>query len=186
MTSLSTSPKKKADVYAEILFEFASKNDDANYVVCVRNNLKSVIELVNQNVEVRSSLESNDVDVSSKESLVCALCIDSDDVLKQVLKNMAKEGDFAILRHVLRRFEERIALELKLCIVDVVTAVELDDNLRNLIKNKTKSELGIDAILNETIDKSIIGGIIMSVNGKCIDASMITQLNHARSVLKAS
>ena len=68
----------------------------------------------------------------------------------------------------------------------MTTSVELNDALREQIKDKAKRELGMDAILNEKIDASILGGIIMSVNGKCIDASMITQLNRARAVLKAS
>jgi F-type H+-transporting ATPase subunit delta len=39
-------------------------------------------------------------------------------------------------------------------------------------------------VLNESIDKSILGGIVMSINGKHIDASVISQLNKARQVLK--
>ena len=39
-------------------------------------------------------------------------------------------------------------------------------------------------MLNESIDKTILGGIIMSVNGMRIDASVISQLNKARHTLK--
>jgi F-type H+-transporting ATPase subunit delta len=106
--------------------------------------------------------------------------------LISVVKAMLENSDLETLRLSTRLFETKIGEEFSVCIVDVTTAVELDDNLRSLIKDKVKNELGMDAILHETQDKSIVGGIIMSVNGKCIDASMITQLNHARSVLKAS
>ena len=90
------------------------------------------------------------------------------------------------MKVVLRKLEDLISEDLKVCIVDVTSAVELDDHLRELIKDKAKRELGLDAILYEKVDPEILGGVIMSVNGKCIDASMITQLNRARSVLKAS
>ena len=45
---------------------------------------------------------------------------------------------------------------------------------------------GQEAVLEvrERIDTSILGGIIMDVDGNYIDASMISQLNRARNVLK--
>ena len=68
--------------------------------------------------------------------------------------------------------------------MDVTTVVPLDDELRKLIKEKTEADLGCKAVLNESIDKTILGGIIMSVNGMRIDASVISQLNKARHTLK--
>ena len=62
--------------------------------------------------------------------------------------------------------------------------MELNDDLRDLIKNKVKNELGKDAVLNERINKNMLGGIIMSVQGKRIDASVRAQLDRARIVLK--
>ena len=74
--------------------------------------------------------------------------------------------------------------KLNLCILDVTTVVELDDHLRDIIKQKAESELGMKVVLRERIDKSILGGIIMSAGDKRIDASMASQLNNARIVLK--
>ena len=74
--------------------------------------------------------------------------------------------------------------QLHLVVVDVVTAVPLDDGLRQLITEKAEDDLGKKAVLRERIDKSILGGIIMDVDGNYIDASMISQLNRARNVLK--
>ena len=68
--------------------------------------------------------------------------------------------------------------------VDVTTAVPLDDELRQLITEKAEADLGRRAVLRERIDASILGGIIMDVDGNYIDASMISQLNRARNVLK--
>ena len=68
--------------------------------------------------------------------------------------------------------------------VDVTPAVPLDDGLRQLITEKAEADLGRRAVLRERIDASILGGIIMDVDGNYIDASMISQLNRARNVLK--
>ena len=45
-------------------------------------------------------------------------------------------------------------------------------------------EIGKDAIINERINKDMLGGIVMTVQGKRIDASVRAQLNKARIELK--
>ena len=97
---------------------------------------------------------------------------------------MAERGDAELLPRVLKAFGDELDSKLNLCVVDVTTVVALDDNLRHIIIEKAEAELGKKAVLREHIDESILGGIIMSVNGKRIDASVISQLNKARHVLK--
>ena len=64
------------------------------------------------------------------------------------------------------------------------TAVELDDYLRDLIKKKASSELGKNIVLKEHVDKSMLGGIIMSTKDERIDASLLTQVEKTREALK--
>ena len=66
------------------------------------------------------------------------------------------------------------------------TAVPLDDALRRIITEKAEADLDTNVVLRESVDKSILGGIIMSTNGKRIDASVASQLDHARNVLKTT
>ena len=68
-------------------------------------------------------------------------------------------------------------------VVDVTTAVPLDDHLRDVISTKLSADLGRSVRLNETVDRSILGGIIMSTHGRRMDASVRTQLSNARQVL---
>ena len=69
-------------------------------------------------------------------------------------------------------------------VVDVTTVVDLDDNLRTVIKNKIKNDLGRDCVLVEHKDPSILGGIVMSTMGNYIDASLRSQFDQARIVMK--
>ena len=69
--------------------------------------------------------------------------------------------------------------------VDVTTAVELSDALRESISAKLAADLGKGVVLRETVDPSIIGGIVISTHGHRIDASLASQLENARLVLSA-
>ena len=91
-----------------------------------------------------------------------------------------------MLSRVADAYEGLLAGKLNLCVLEVVTAVELDDHLREVIKKKADQELGKNVVLEERVDKSILGGIIMSANGQRIDASVLTQIENARETLKQS
>ena len=187
MTSSGKSAKSRAKVYESVAFEAVASGDDSLLcAVALRNDFFAFMQRLDGNVDAKAALVDSTLDEDKKEKILDVLCEGLSDVLRRVLTNLVREGDIDCLRYILNFIEEDIQEKHGVCIVDVTSAVELDGELRDLIKHKVKSETGMDSILHENVDKSIIGGIIMSVNGKCIDASMKAQLNHARSVLKAS
>ena len=105
-------------------------------------------------------------------------------VLAEVLGVMAERCEVNLITRVAAAYEEQLGSKLNLSVVDVTTVVPLDDHLREVITKKAETELGMKVVLNEHVDKSLLGGIIMSANGRRIDASMRFQLDNARTVLR--
>jgi|GEM_PF-245873 len=101
-----------------------------------------------------------------------------------ILGVLAEKDSLAAMPRIYRAFNSLLASKFNTYIVDVTTRVPLDDHLREIIKNKVSADLGGNAILYETVDPHMLGGIIMSANDKRIDASLDTMLNQARSALK--
>ena len=186
MSNNHSTPKARAGVYASVLFDACKSGESKEGVVQARNQLLDVINLLSENVDARSVLSSSDADLDDKLKLASVLTQGASVEVKTIVNSIVENGDIQIIKLIFNELESLISNDLKVCVVDVTTSVDLNDTLRSQIKDKAKNELGMDAILNEKVDTSILGGIIMSVNGKCIDASMITQLNRARAVLKAS
>ena len=109
-----------------------------------------------------------------------------DPLLASVLSVMAERQDFSELSQINNAFAALIDERLGLAVVDVTTVVELDDELRTLISEKVAADLGKSVVLREHVDPSILGGIIMSTQGKRIDASIVSKLEQARTVLSES
>ena len=109
---------------------------------------------------------------------------DLNPVLAEVLAVMAERGDFALLSRVWASYQEQLERKLDVTVVDVTTVVPLDDHLREVIVKKTEADLGTKVVLREQIDPSIIGGVLLTANGQRIDASVVSQLERARNVLK--
>lgn len=100
-----------------------------------------------------------------------------------VLSAMAANGDLDHLPEVLEMYSDMAEGDQQTVGVTVTTAVPLDAELRMLITQKCELDLGANVFLIERVDPSIIGGLIISANGKRRDASIKTQLEAARKIM---
>ena len=150
----------------------------------VRDQMEEVLRVMNADMDLSQALSNLDYTPQQRHDLAKAVFADCNPVFTEVVAVMAERGNASLLPRVYEAYGEELSSKLDLCVVDVTTAVALDDNLRTLITRKAEADLGKKIVLRERIDKSILGGIIMSANGKRIDASMVSQLTNARQVLK--
>ena len=176
--------KEEVAVFATVLFDSTNAAGGQEDVLAVREQMGEIIRLMRADLELTSSLSNPDYTPEQRRQLVEGVFADCHTALREVLAVMAERGQADLLPRVYEEYCQLIGEKLGLCVVDVTTAVSLDDELRQLIISKAEADLGKKAVLRERIDKSILGGIIMDVNGKYIDASMLSQLNRARHVLK--
>lgn len=176
--------KEEVLAYARAMFDAAYEAGGQDAVLEVRSQMEEIILLMHSDMDLSMAL--SDVTYSPKQrfDLANAVFADCNEAFRSVVSVMAERGDAELLPRVFKAFGDELDEKLNMCVVDVTTVVALDDNLRHIIIEKAEAELGKKAVLRERIDESILGGIIMSVNGKRIDASVISQLNKARHVLK--
>ena len=60
----------------------------------------------------------------------------------------------------------------------------MDDAILDEVKNYLSASLKADVMLESRIDRDILGGFIIDIEGKAIDASLRQQLNDLRARLK--
>ncbi|WP_368041278.1 ATP synthase F1 subunit delta [Gordonibacter massiliensis (ex Traore et al. 2017)] len=173
-------------VYAAVLFDGAFEAGGRDAVLEVRDQMVRVAESMRTNMELSVALSDPGYTPEQRAELARNVFAGCNPVLLDVLAVLAERGDAALLPRVLESFAEQLQSKLNVCVVDVTTAVELDDDLRRIITEKAEADLDTNVVLRESVDKSILGGIIMSTNGKRIDASVVSQLDHARNVLKTT
>lgn len=100
-----------------------------------------------------------------------------------VLNRMAASGDIRMMAKVMKRYRQLKHENPDLVGVYVTTAIPLDDELRDLIRTKCENDLGKEVYLIERVDKSIIGGIIISINNDLRDVSVRHQLEAAEDIM---
>ena len=176
--------KEEIATYAGVLFDAASDRGGLEAVLEVWSQMEAVIGAMRADMGLASTLSDPDAADDVRYELAKGAFGACEPELGEVLAVMAQRRDLDLLPRVLEALNGLMAEKLDTVVVDVTTVVPLDDELRRIIKEKTEADLGANVVLREHIDKAILGGIIMSTGEKRIDASIISQLNHARNVLK--
>ena len=177
--------KQEVATYASTLLE-ASYEAGQDCVLEVRDQLDFVVATYRGNADLRDALTGPGFTPEQRHELVNNVFKGLNPLVVSVVAVMAERGNLDELGQVVSTFKDIAEEKLGVCVVDVTTVVELDDELRKFICDKLSKDLGKDVVLRENIDKSILGGIIMSTHGKRIDASVVSRLENARNVLTES
>lgn len=104
----------------------------------------------------------------------------------ETLASMHNNNDMELLDSVAREYKSILDNETDIVQVTATTTVAMDDQLRTAIKTKLERELQASIYLNERIDPSILGGIVLEIRGDRYDASVRAQLANIRKSLAAT
>jgi F-type H+-transporting ATPase subunit delta len=170
--------------YANVAIDSAYAAGGRETVVEVRNQLIQILGFMGTNINLRLALADEGYSAEQRAEIARNVFAGMNPVLVDLLAYMASERDTDLLRRVYNEYGELIESKLGFSVVDVTTVVDLDDHLRTVINNKAQADLGRDVVLVEHIDPAIKGGIIMSTRNRYVDASVRSQLDRARIVLK--
>jgi F-type H+-transporting ATPase subunit delta len=175
--------KQIVATYASVLFDAAAASDDVDNV---STQLDAVVRLVRGHAPLRDALLDDSVAGAQRAQIVRDVFAGLNPALVDTLAVMVERDNFDLLGSLVEEYA-RVSEERRgIVAVDVTTAVELTDALRQSISAKLSADLGKGVTLREKVDPSIIGGIVISTHGHRIDASISSQLEAARVVLSTA
>jgi len=179
---------REVATYAGVLLDGLYEAGGQDLVLEVREQLR----VISRHLRINKDFSDVLADTSYTPAQHCAIVKNTftelglNPVLVDVLGVMAQRKDLRLISRVSASFEEQLEKKLDVTVIDVVTAVALDDNLRKQISEKAANEFGTKVVLNEQVDRSILGGVVINVKSRRIDASVASQLENARKILKQS
>ncbi|WP_338792541.1 ATP synthase F1 subunit delta [Bernardetia sp. Wsw4-3y2] len=163
-----------ASRYAKSVFDLANEHSTLEEV---HNDMVNIKETVEGSRELEVLLKSPIVNPSKKLSILNALFGSSNDLTKKFFTLVVKKGREADLFETAKQFHLLYNSQKGVEMAEVITPFELTDDLRNSFKEKIRQLSGQQGVeLKETIDKSLIGGFILNIEGKQIDDSVKTRL----------
>lgn len=170
-----------ASAYALTLFELASLADSVD---ATDESMVSVVSAVRGNLDLREALTDSTVPAETRRSVLREIFGPS--VTPEaiaIVTLIADRGHVSLLGDVARRFREISEAERGIIVAEVTTAIALDDAQRASLSDNLAATLGAPVSLRETVDASIVGGIIVKVAGRVLDGSVVSQLESVRRTL---
>lgn len=141
-------------------------------------------EVLVANPEFRSVLVSDSISRDDKLSLIDrALAPKCSEFFANFLKVLVRHGRVGLIeqiREVVAQVNEEQAGKQR---VQIRSARALSDGSRQQILDQLKSKLGFDPILVESVDESLIGGLILQVGDTVYDSSLRTRVKTLASRL---
>ncbi|PIY10299.1 MAG: ATP synthase F1 subunit delta [Flexibacter sp. CG_4_10_14_3_um_filter_32_15] len=163
-----------ASRYAKSVFDLAN---EYSILEEVHNDMINIKETIEGSRELEVALKSPVINSSKKLGVLNSLFGGSNDLTKKFFTLVVKKGREADLFEAARQFHLLYNSQKGVEMAEVITSFQLTDDLRTSFKDKVRQLSGKQGVeLKEKIDKDLIGGFILNIEGKQIDESVKTRL----------
>lgn len=161
-------------VYSDAILALAEARGVADELL---EELRGIAGLIEKDADFRGYLSSPLVDTEERrEFLEKAFRGKASDLLVDALQVLNRKERLAFLPAVAQVYAKTLDQRRGRVEVGVVTAVALDDTQRQEIRAALRKRLGQEPMLEESVDPSLIGGIVFRIGDTKIDDSVATRL----------
>lgn len=178
---MSLDKKTVANRYAKAIFELAEENGQLDQTYQELSALRQVFE---ENDSLAALLSGVDLSLAEKKSLIDALKKDASPFVSNLIQMVFDYGRMDDLVAIIDEFERRYDAFNKRIHAEVITAVQLDTKQRDQLKAGLAKRLSANEIvLHETVDPSILGGVVIRANNETLDGSLSSKIEQIRRLL---
>ena len=166
-------------IYANALAELALDKD------VIINDLKQIIEVFEKSGDLRAILSNSSVNSGKKNEIITAIFGGKiDEKLVNFLYILTKKNKINLLNEILASFEQISAENSGVSVVQIVSAVELNQDYKQriILKLETKLNKKVEPVWD--IKPEIIGGLIFKINDTVIDSSLKNKIENFSKVMK--
>lgn len=164
--------------YSKALFEIALEKGQLSEI---EKDLSSIKEIIKKTEEFQKFLLNPLISAKSKTDLLKKTFKDSISPLSMnflILTSSKKRSEF--IEEIIARFEVLALDHNNILSVQVYSAVSLNPDQTEAIKNRLEKKTGKEVQLVEIIEKSLIGGFIVKIRDSVIDYSLKRQLERLK------
>ena len=166
--------------YARALFESAKQ---AGRLSQVHQDLGDFVAAVEEVPELAALLENPEIDRKAKASILEELLAGGDELVRNFLLLLVEKGRIAGLREIAREVDSLVAAEERRLEVHLTTAVQLSDEEAGEIVQEIERAAGRQVEATRSVDPDLIGGLVLNVGARRVDASVRGRLDQLRREL---
>ena len=171
---------KSAARYAKALLDLALEK---GWVEAVEHDLIRFVQTVSESNDFRVFLNSPVVRADKKISIYSRVFTDFQPVTMRFLSLVTKNGREQLLPAIAHQFERQLRKNRGLVSGSIISASPLSNQTKQDILARIAPAFEGTLSLTESVDPSLIGGFVVRVEDKQIDASVSSKLKALRQEL---
>lgn len=167
--------------YARSLLELA---DERGEVEPVANDMGALKQVLEENPTFAAFLRDPGISAEERKAVLDkTFGEDLNPLVGRFLHLMNERHRLGRLPEFIDAFEYLLDQRLGKVEVDVTVATKLEDEQLEDVRRRVGEALGKEAVVHQYVDEEIIGGMILRVGDKIVDASVRRQLDAMRERL---
>jgi F-type H+-transporting ATPase subunit delta len=168
---------KSAIRYAKAILELSS---ETNAVDQVASDMERIVEAGNDTGDFQVFLNSPVIKTDKKISILKVLFPEFTELTTSFIELITKNKREYLLTEIASAFVSLLKKQNGIVPISVTSAVKLEKQTLNRILEKLKSHVDGAFEVTEEVDPSLIGGFVVRMEDKQIDASIASQLNRMK------
>lgn len=175
-TVLDIGAEQLGKTYARALLGAALRDQASEQVI---DQLRVIVtDALGGNPKLAAAFESPRVSAAEKSRIIDRLFGDSvHPVLLRLMKVMADRGRLGFLAAVSQAADALHDEVIGRVVAEVRTAVPLSEELRNEVTQRLSQSLGKQVRLQESVDPSLVGGMVIRVGDTVYDSSVASRID---------
>jgi len=147
-------------------------------------DLECVAEVFSGNPQYIDFLASPAISVSDKISALSEAFVDAIDTnVLSFVQLLCERGRIHSFGGCVEEYKKLLDVQNSISTAYVKSAVELTDEEKERLKDKLEIQSGHSVVLECSVDESLLGGIVVEIDGKVIDASLKHRLYEVKDVI---
>ncbi len=170
-----------AKVYADALFELCSEDESYD---SVHRNINDCRKVFADNPDLLKFLSAPAINTDKKTELISEIFSDCG-IVCNLLCVITVKNRASLIYQITDCFNKLYNEYRNIAEITVTTCIPLSDTMREKLKAKLSAKFGKTVVMNEKVDKSILGGVIVQYENLQIDSSIKSKLNSVHNELKS-
>ena len=153
--------------YSDALLELSQDSDK------IRKELEEIVDTLSSSQDLKDFMSNPVISIEDKKSVIEKIFAGKiDKTLLNFLKLLVDKDRFNLIDEILETYSKDVDKQKNIQKVSVISAIELDEELKSKLINKLAQKLNKNIELETQLDKDIIAGLVIKTEDNVIDMSL--------------
>ncbi len=166
--------------YATALYMLAAEENFQNEV---SDSLKIMLDAFTENSEYYDLLSSPAIPIGERLGIIDSAFSSLHEYAVSFLKLLCEKMLVRSFPALCKEYENLLLSSSNVSFAKVVSAIDLTEMEEIALKQKLEKLCGHTVIMETSVDKNLMGGLVIEMDGKVIDASLRQRLNDVKDVI---